>query len=311
MIQMIPLDRINAKDTSFSYQNKITDIERIKVTIKKITVADPVYLLVREKVYIILDGFTRVNVLKDIHINKKKFFIPAFVFTPQELTYPNHISIIMKQDLQSPLSFAEKVNAFNLLKREYSQIQPHQILRDLSLPPGNDYKIVYDALGKVTVNWLDFFARHRVPGRRIKTIVQSDDLNVFEPLLTLELGINKLEQAVIMLSESAKRDNIKITDLIKKLMPLSSEKAQSDQFFYSLFEYRYPLMSAYQKKMSSILKEMNVPGPVKVEYDKIGETPGIKVVFHIHQFSDLEVSENWLSQYRSKIMYFLNERLKL
>ena len=309
--QMIPLHMINSVNGVYNFQSKQTAYERLRENMQKISVTDPVYLLAEENGFIILDGFTRVNVLKTFYGKETDFHIPAFVLTRHELTYSIHLSIVLKQDLQSSLSFSEKVRAFNLLKREYPQISHNTILQDLELPTDNVYKNVYSALENASLNWHLFFTRHRVPGRRIKTIVQSANLSILEPLLSLDLGINKLEQAVIMLSESASRDNKVINVLIKEFMPSNSENIQPEEFFNKLTEYRYPLMSAYQNKLNNMIKDIKIPHSVRIEYDKEGEWPGIRLTFHIQETSDLTRSEKWVKQNRHIILSFIKERLKL
>ena len=309
--KMIPLDSININDTSYQYQHKFTDPERFRSAMKKCSITDPVYLHAKENTLIILDGFARINAIREIHGANNHPLIPAFVLTDFELTYEIHLSIIIKQDLQSPLTFSEKVTAFNLLKREFEHINPVSILQDLGLPATKEYASVYNSLENASANWLSFLSRHRVPGRRVKTIVQSANLAILEPLLSLDYGINKLEQAIVMLTESAKRENISIESLIHLFLPQQNVDIQPDVFFNKLFQYRYPRIYSYQKKINQHLQEIQIPQHVQIILDKDGEAPGIQLLFHIQKDSDITDSENWLEQNGSKIRSLLKERLTL
>jgi|GEM_PF-3106651 len=310
IFQMISMEKILAEQTRFNYQYKEKNNEQSREILKKLSFTDPVYVLKGGGNYIILDGFARVNALKEKNKVEGDKVIPAFVLTSEELTYPVHLSIILKQDLQLQLSFSEKVSAFHLLIQRYNNIPQDAILDDLSLPAGKEYKRVYTALKNASKEWHVFFTGHRVPGRRIKTIIQSADLGDIEPLLSLDFGINRLEQAALMLSESAKRDGVTTKALLEDLLLTICEDHRSENFFQMLYEYRYPLISTYQKKLHLLINKMNVPRPVQFDYDKEAERPGINLIFHINKASDLDESENWLSQHRNQILSFLTERLK-
>ncbi|MGC9512178.1 MAG: hypothetical protein ACP5D8_00915 [Fidelibacterota bacterium] len=305
----IPLKHIHGENTDFRYRTYLTD-ESLAHTMKNSGICDPVYLLIKGKSPLIIDGFKRIHALSE-HF-PSSFPVPAVTLEEKELTWKTHLALVLKQDTRGSLPFIEKVSAYQMFKKNHVIRDDAEILRSLNLPDRADYHKIYTCLTDLPEAWSRFFTDHTVPGRRIKTMCEAVDLKACTSLLNIIPGLNRLEQAVIMLSEIEKREGISAEKILQTLLnELHNDPIKAEHVFMRIREIRYPLRSRYEKKVDNTLKALNPPHFVSVQCDKNGEKPGTQICASIQSPQDTDEFLTWYERTREYIKKLLNERLEL
>lgn len=305
----IPLEQIQIQNTDFRYRTHLTD-EKLAQTMKNSGICDPVYLLIRDKSPLIIDGFKRIHVLSE-HF-PSSFPVPAVTLKEKELTWKTHLALVLNQDTRGTLPFIEKVWAYQMLKKNYAIRDDSEILRALNLPDRPDYHKIYPQLTRIPQEWIRFFTDHLVPGRRIKTMVEAIDLKSCTSLLNVVPGLNRLEQMIIMLSEIEKREKLPAAKILQNLLiDIQEEPIRSETLFLRLREIRFPLRSKYEKKLDDALKALHPPPFVSTQCDKNGERPGAEIFANIQSPKDSEEFLSWFEKKKDSINTLLNERLEL
>jgi hypothetical protein len=298
---------LNHISRSVKYQYRCYgEHEGITDAILRTGLCDPVYLYNTKNTFLILDGFKRIQALRKI--NRPVISVPALVLTAKDLNYETHKGLILKQNVPFPLPFSERVSAYLLLKKNYPDIDSSFILRDLSLPDNRNYHNIYQAFSGLDHAWFSFFTDHDVPGRRIMHFIQAGDLNTMSDLLQFNMGINRLEQVVVMLAEISRRDHVTILEILNKILPETQDISARELFYRDIYRLRYPMISRYENKMNEALKSLNAPPSVISRCDVRGERPGIFISMTIQDEQDLEECRGWLKKSGNQIASLIKKR---
>lgn len=308
ILKEIPLKDIDEKLTKFQYRAHTCD-PKLTETIKKTAVCDPVYVYQKGETFYILDGFKRIQALKK-HAHDS-FKVPSVLFTPKSFSYQVHLSILLKQDAQSLLPFSEKVSAAHMLKKAHYDKTFSNILQDLGLPNQPDYNKTYSFFKSIPIPWFQFFTDHRVPGRRIKGMCNAIDLKACTSLLAFNLGLNRLEHIVTMLSEIESREGKAADKILKNFLSENPQNYDPESLYTYLRTLRYPLITDYEKKITHAVKNLQLPSFVSVQVDKDGECPDVNLSVALQNEKDIESFLSWYQKSIKSLKKILHERLEI
>jgi hypothetical protein len=162
-------------------------------------------------------------------------------------------------------------------------------------------------------SWEQYFQQKKVPLKRILSFFDPALREQLQPLLSLNPGINVLEQISDCLQGAARREKRSIrevwTDCIPSGLPENRELGKADilsEIRQRLYRRRYPVISDHQAHLQNALDALNVPSGLQVSADPFFETPGVNIRFHAENAEDLEKQICWLKAHREQLKSITN-----
>ena len=163
--------------------------------------------------------------------------------------------------------------------------------------------------------WMTFLISKHAPLKKIMIFSDISLRNTLLPILSLNPGINILEQIAVLLKEIGHIQarsvdeiwqHLHLTSILNDVNLQSSLKLQTLRSV--LFDTRYPHLSRYRKKQSERIKKLNVPPMIHISTDQNFETPGFHLAFHIQSASDLAITQHWLETNKNNLHSLIDEQ---
>lgn len=229
------------------------------------------------------------------------------------LVYPVGISyeqILMEQ--YERLCALTDIHAFDiagllgLLERYEPAYDKHIWSRRLKIGP--EQIPDYLTLTAYQSEWEQYFRNKNVPFKRILAFSDDSIRDVLSRLLEYNPGINILERISLLLQEIARREKQQIsavwdTDIPQTLFNDKEGKNKTipEQIRQILYNRRYPLINAYQKRIDKKLRALDIPDCMRISMDTSLETPGISIHIRAQAQTDLENAQKWLDKNHSRL----------
>lgn len=166
----------------------------------------------------------------------------------------------------------------------------------------------YLALTAYQNEWEEYLRQKNVSLKRMLSFSPAAIRDVLSRLLGYNPGINILEQISLLLREIAGRDKRQISAVWDACIPQAlfrdledNGKAIPEQVKQRLYEERYPLINAFQKRIGSQLQTLNIPESIQISLDPLLEVPGISIRIRARSRAELENAQNWLDKNRYRL----------
>ncbi len=285
-LHKISLDDVNHEDERFRFSYHF-DLATFLLSIKKIGLANPLAVTIRDGRYILVTGWKRFFACKELSL----FPLPIIVIEEED-------------DLRAFLISLYE----NLTHRDFDLLEKAEILHKLNRFIHNERQIVKEYLPLLripaTLSYLDLYIKISRLGTRWKRVIYEKkmslpsvellmDFDVEErelllPLI-LPLGQNKQRQILEDLIQISKKEAISPGDILnshrirsvvqsEKLSPL--QKAEGVRSL--LMKERYPILSALKESFDTSLKKARLSKEVKVEPSSFFEDGEFSISFKLN-----------------------------
>ncbi len=294
-LKTVPLSEININDKTFFWSFPEINQE-LEDSLQKHGILEPAALLQKDGDYSILDGYKRINFCRKKGIKE----IPAKVFNKKE---------------HSPAGLLELTVVLNSNARGINLIEKSIIIKkavsDFNLTEDNILKQTFPLLDvSPTRYYYNFYIKTAALPQRIKhpavkldfteanlkSLLDWDNkslLNISSLIEETSVRGNKLRRMLDLFREIYLRDGITAAEILNKVEFedirqhkdwISSQKYE--HISARLFRLRYPMFSAEQEKLKSLLASVNVSKQYKLELPENLESAYIKLISRLKSSKD-------------------------
>ncbi|MGQ9637958.1 MAG: ParB/RepB/Spo0J family partition protein [Thermodesulfobacteriota bacterium] len=272
-LQRIYLQEIDFSDETFSVNFK-PDLDRLRSSIEKRGLIQPILLKKKGKGYQIVCGFRRLNVLKELERSEisafileeeKKSEVELFVMTVEENLTTRGFNTVEKAIALHKLVQDFKVDSFEVI---------HTYLPLLSLEPNEKILHSYLSLAQMEEEVKDYVLKEEVSRSNIRRLsaLSPEDRKVLIPFLSLlKLGENRLREVLTLLDEISRREKKKVREIVCRsdIQTIVSRKGftpsqKTEQIKRILLELRYPRMMELEREFEKKRRELNLPSNVSL-----------------------------------------------
>ncbi len=299
-IIQIPLDSILQDDTyRFSSPDKNNPL---KHSIQQYGVLQPVHLFRWASDYIIIAGFKRVEIAKQLKLS----YVPAYIASaPDSLTafvigLSEHLSInrlniiekarilrILEADTNRSVEIKQKI--YPRLHISLPEKQIPQLLNLLNLHPD---MIAYIEMYDTSVKQAFAFVSYH----------QDEQCLFVRMALALKIRIVELESIVSLFCQISKREDESVHTIYHKLKVdkiLQNERLSRSQKIQAiktqLIQKRFPKLSEWQASIQTYIESLSVPSHTDILWDKNLEHPGITLKTNLKTKKDLQALSVFLN----------------
>jgi ParB family chromosome partitioning protein len=300
-IQRIPIQQIDLSDETFSV-NYLPDLQRLRSSIEKIGLIQPVLLRKKSEGYQIICGFKRISVMKEL----KKSEIESRVFEEKEMDEFHLFSLSLQENLTTRgFNVVEKAIALAKLIHHF-HIHPdtviHTFLPLFSLEPNEKILNTYLSLAKMEDEIKTYVLKEAVSRsniRRLSAMTSDDRMAVLSLVSPLKLGENRLREILTLLEEIYRRDQCPIREIVRRLeiqVVLSQKELtpsqKTERVKKILMTLRYPKMHQLEEAFEKKKKNLNLPSHLSFQPSPFFEGRGLRAEF---QFETMEEYRGILS----------------
>jgi hypothetical protein len=162
-------------------------------------------------------------------------------------------------------------------------------------------------INSMSLEWKIFFLSKNTPLKRILSFDDKELRQSLTEILTLNPGINILEQIAILIKEIAFRDQLSYSDImsmeiiktVQENDEKSSLKLQTIRLILS--EIRYPVISKYRAELNERSANLNKLKNLQIGIDSSFETNGIEIKYLMTNLNDIDNLQQWLENNKKQI----------
>ncbi len=303
--QMIPLQQIDLSDDTFSV-NYLPDLQKLRSSIEKVGLIQPVILRKKSGGYQIVCGFRRISVMKELG----KSEIESKVFEEKEMDEFQFFSLFLNENLSTRgFNTVEKAIALDKLMHRF-QIDPDILLQTFLplflLEPNEKILNTFLSLAQMEEETKAYVLREEVSRsniRKFATLNPDDRIAILSLISSLKLGENRLKEILTLLEEISRRNQNRVREIVqrpeiqavlyqKELTP--SQKTERVKKI--LVDLRYPKMHQLEEEFEKKKKGLNLPSSVTLHHQPFFEGRGLRVQFQFETMEEYKAVLSTLSQ---------------
>jgi ParB family chromosome partitioning protein len=308
-IQNIPLEQIDLSDDTFSI-NYLPDLQKLRSSIKRVGLIQPVLLRKKKDHYQIVCGFRRIHVLKEL--GKRE--VDSEVFGEKETDEFQLFSLSLHEN-QTTRGFnaVETAIALDKLIHRFqidSSVVIETFLPFFSLEPNEKILNTYLSLFGMENEIKTYVLKEEVSRsniRRLSKLTPDNRKAVLSLISPLKLGENRLRETLALLEEISRRNRCEGKDVFQRseIQAILSQKEltpsqKTERIKKVLMDLRYPRLQQMEKAFEKKRKDLNLPVTISLHHPPFFEGKRIKIEF---QFETPE-------EYRRIVESLLNLRDK-
>jgi ParB family chromosome partitioning protein len=308
-IQNIPLEQIDLSDDTFSI-NYLPDLQKLRSSIKRVGLIQPVLLRTKKDHYQIVCGFRRIHVLKEL--GKRE--VDSEVFGEKETDEFQLFSLSLHEN-QTTRGFnaVETAIALDKLIHRFqidSSVVIETFLPFFSLEPNEKILNTYLSLFGMENEIKTYVLKEEVSRsniRRLSKLTPDNRKAVLSLISPLKLGENRLRETLALLEEISRRNRCEGKDVFQRpeIQAILSQKEltpsqKTERIKKVLMDLRYPRLQQMEKAFEKKRKDLNLPVTISLHHPPFFEGKRIKIEF---QFETPE-------EYRRIVESLLNLRDK-
>ncbi len=294
-VQNILLEEIDLSDQTFSV-NYLPDLQRLRSSIEKIGLIQPVLLKRKRSRYQIISGFRRISVMKTLG----KLEIESRLVEEKEADEFHLFSLSFHENLTTRgFNTVEKATVLDKLVHQFhigSSVVIDSFLPLLDLQPNEKILNTYLSLARMEDEIKQYVRREEVSRFNIRKLsaFSPDDRKAFLFLaFPLKLGENRLREILTLLEEISRRNRSTVIDICSKPEiqgVLSQEELtpsqRTDRIKKVLTNLRYPKLHRLEEGFEKKKKELNLHSKVLLQHSPFFEGKGGKIEFQFENMKD-------------------------
>jgi ParB family chromosome partitioning protein len=302
-LEDIELTKINFEDDRFRI-SYFFDLERLKRSIAESGLLSPIVITPRNKCLVIVIGWKRALVCRDLSISAISCFI---------LEEPDDLKAFQSAILENASTkdfnilelavILKKLKAFGM--EEKNLLETYLPL--FGIPQTLSHLDVYLAVAEFDAGIQEFIHVKKASYPVIQLMMELDERERTALLPHLRnLGQNKQKELLEFLIEISKRDKIPVQKILASEAiahvihsTALSPPQKADKIRFLLRERRYPTFSAQEEAFESSLKEMEWPGDIAITHTPFYEGEDLSVRFTFKDSAEFNEKINKLQKIAS------------
>jgi len=307
-IRKIPLKEMDLLDETFSV-NFMAHLEKLRSSIEKVGLIQPV--LVREKHprYQIVCGFRRVSVCQELGwdemearvIHQAENDLSLFL-----ISLHDNLTTRGFNSVEVAIALDKLVHHFRmdpsvvietflpLFSLETSEKILNTYLSLVSLEDGMKRYIVQEEVSRSNI-------------RRLTSMTSEDRAATLSLLSVLKLGENRLREVLTLLEETAQRDHRTVREMIalREIQAVLGHQdltpsQRTEKVKKVLLNLRYPRLHQLQETFEIKRKELNLPAGLSLQHSAFFEAKGMKMELQFETLEDYQSLVSSLSLLQEK-----------
>ncbi len=293
-IQKVSLQQIDLSDETFSV-NFMPDMERLRSSIHKVGLIQPVLLRETSNRYQIVSGFRRISIFREMGYTE----IDSRSYRENELDELGLFSVSIHENLTTR-GFNTVEKAMTLEKLVYRlKIDPPVLIKEflplLDLETNEKILNTFLSLAKMEEDVKEYVLREKVSRSNLRRLaaLSVEDRKAVLPLLTsLKLGENHLREMLTLLVEITKRDHSRVMEVVDHpelqailSHPEFTSTQKTEKVKKVLLNLRYPRMSQLEEQFEKKKRDLTLPSNISLNHPPFFEGKGIRIGF---QFQSIE-----------------------
>ena len=284
-ISKIPLRDIDFTDETFSL-NFMVHLERLRSSMKKVGLIQPVLVREKHSRYQIVCGFRRGSVCQELGWNE----IEARVIHQGEDDL-RLFSMSLHDNLTTRgFNSVEVAIALDKLVHHFRMDPPVVIetfLPLFSLETSEKILNTYLSLVSMEDEMKRYIVQEEVSRsniRRLASMTSEDRMATLSLLSALKLGENHLREVLTLLEETAQRDRRTVREIIalREIQATLSHQnltpsQRAEKVKKALLTLRYPRLSQLQETFETKRKGLNLPSGLSLQHPAFFEAKGVKI----------------------------------
>jgi ParB family chromosome partitioning protein len=302
--QMISLQQFDLSDDTFSV-NYLPDLQKLRSSIEKVGLIQPVFLRKKSGGYQIVCGFRRISVMKELG----KTEIESKVFEEKEMDEFQFFSLSLHENLTTRgFNTVEKAIALDKLIHRF-QIDPDIVLQTFLplffLEPNEKILNTFLSLAQMEEETKAYVLREEVSRSNIRKFaaLNSDDrIAILSLISSLKLGENRLREILTLLEEISRRNQNRIREIVRRpeIQAVLSQKEltpsqKTERVKKILVDLRYPKMHQLEEEFEKKKKALNLPSSVTLHHQPFFEGRGLRVQFQFEMMEEYQAILSALS----------------
>jgi ParB family chromosome partitioning protein len=289
-VRKISLDDVDLKDERFRFSYHF-DLDRFLLSIKKIGLANPLVVTIRNQRLVLVTGWKRLFACKELSFSPLPVFVleqdddlRAFLFSLYEnLTHRDF-------DLLEKAEILQKLNRFIHDERQIVK----EYLPLLRIPATLSYLDLYVNISRLEPRWKRVIYDKKMSLPCVSLLMKFDaaERDLLLPLI-LPVGQNKQRQILEDLIQLSKKEEKSPQDILssQRFRPtLQSEKLsppqKAEQMRRLLSKESHPFLSALKESFDASLKKARLSKEVKIESSSFFEDGEFLVSFNLRNEQD-------------------------
>ncbi len=304
-IEKIPLQQIDLSDDTFSV-NYLPDLQKLRSSIEKVGLIQPVILRKKSGGYQIVCGFRRISVMKELG----KSEIESKVFEEKEMDEFQFFSLSLHENLTTRgFNTVEKAIALDKLMHRF-QIDPDIVLQTFLplflLEPNEKILNTFLSLAQMEEETKAYVLREEVSRsniRKFATLDPDDRIAILSLISPLKLGENRLKEILTLLEEISRRNQNRVREIVQRpeIQVVLSQKEltpsqKTERVKKILVDLRYPKMNHLEEEFEKKKKGLNLPSSVTLHHQPFFEGKGLRVQFQFETMEEYKAILSALSQ---------------
>lgn len=302
--QTILLEEIDFFDETFSI-NFRPDLERLRSSIEKVGLIQPVLLRRRAGGYQIVCGFRRLSILNGLGESEV-----SAIILKEDKDDLQLFEISIQENLTTRgFNPVEKAMVVDKLIHRF-RIEPTRVIQTylplLSLEPNEKILNTYLSLAQMEDEVKEYVLKEEVSRSNIRKLstFSKEDRKVLIPFLSsLRLGENRLREILSLLEEISRRDQIRVEEIIHRpeLQSILSHQGltpsqKTEQVKKTLLGLRYPRLNDLEKTFEKERKGLNLPPNLSLSHPPYFEGREWRIEFWFETLEQYRQALAFLSQ---------------
>ena len=293
--KIIPIEEI-LPDEAFRFARRDPEkVSRLEQSIRLSGLLEPIWVRISDAGRQILAGFSRLDAARAAELNQIPVFIADDDISIGYLLY----QILLVHCVSSDLNVIEKARILKIMD-SINPFDPKirkRILALLGLPDKSSLLDEIETLLSLAHGIQTYIEEYGVSLKQASQFLQFDaeeqelctklgEVLFIRPVELLDIGIQ--------LRESAKRDGISMQNIADSLgFPnlLNSDLTRGQKIYemkQRIAARRYPKLTGWNAAIESSSKAMDLPGVVKLQWDKTLENPGVQIHAQLNSNEDVQ-----------------------
>ena len=307
-ISKIPLRDIDFTDETFSV-NFMVHLERLRSSMKKVGLIQPVLVREKHSRYQIVCGFRRGSVCQELGWNE----IEARVIHQGEDDL-RLFSMSLHDNLTTRgFNSVEVAIALDKLVHHFRMDPPvviETVLPLFSLETSEKILNTYLSLVSMEDEMKRYIVQEEVSRsniRRLASMTSEDRMATLSLLSALKLGENRLREVLTLLEETAQRDRRTVREIIalREIQATLSHQnltpsQRTEKVKKALLTLRYPRLSQLQETFETKRKGLNLPSGLSLQHPAFFEAKGVKIELQCETLEEYQSLVSSLSLLQEK-----------
>jgi len=307
-ISKIPLRDIDFTDETFSL-NFMVHLERLRSSMKKVGLIQPILVREKHSRYQIVCGFRRGSVCQELGWNE----IEARVIHQGEDDL-RLFSMSLHDNLTTRgFNSVEVAIALDKLVHHFRMDPPVVIetfLPLFSLETSEKILNTYLSLVSMEDEMKRYIVQEEVSRsniRRLASMTSEDRMATLSLLSALKLGENRLREVLTLLEETAQRDRRTVREIIalREIQATLSHQnltpsQRTEKVKKALLTLRYPRLSQLQETFETKRKGLNLPSGLSLQHPAFFEAKGVKIELQCETLEEYQSLVSSLSLLQEK-----------